>query len=299
MTVPNPGPELQLAPNPANPALSVATTGLDQNGESLSLWAVAERMLTIFLNGREVVTVMTVGDNAEYLALGFLLNQRLLVPGDTVQSIDYNAAHGTVMVQATQEARPESGPVQRIHTSGCAVGTLFGGVMESLEDIRLSSSTMVRSSWLRAIGRKIDGLETLHRKTGSIHRCVLCQEDRLLAYVEDVGRHNALDALAGFMFLRGIDPANKSIYTTGRLTSEVVIKTVIMGVPVLVSRGGFTALGVDLARKTDLTMIGRCRGRFFQVLSGHGRIRFDAPVLSETAVPVPPAVNIPTPRQQA
>lgn len=274
---------LELAPDPADPSLSRAVTALDQDGNEINLWAVAERMLTVFLNGREIVTVMTVGDNAGYLALGFLLNQRLLEPGDRVRGVKHDPELGTVMVEADLLPRPELGPMRRIHTSGCAVGTLFGGVMESLDDIKLPAAPRLRSTWLRTLGYKIDTLETLHRKTGSIHRCVLCQEDRLLAYVEDVGRHNALDALAGFMFLNGIDPADKIVYTTGRLTSEVVIKTVIMGVPVLVSRGGFTALGIELAQKTDLTLIGRCRGRYFQALSGCGRILFDAPSLAKGA----------------
>ncbi|WP_428565292.1 MAG: formate dehydrogenase accessory sulfurtransferase FdhD [Solidesulfovibrio sp. DCME] len=277
MTAPKTHPSLRLAPNVSDPSLYQAITGLDQDGQPLTLYAINERMLTVFLNGREVVTVMTVGDNARYLGLGFLLNQRMLEPGDTVHSVDYDPDDGTIMVRADLAGRADTGGKRRIHTSGCAVGTLFGGVMESLDDIRLDPAPRLRTTWLRGLGRAIDGLDSLHLKTGSIHRCVLCQEDRLLAYLEDVGRHNAIDALAGYMFLHGIDPKDKILYTTGRLTSEVVIKTVIMGVPILVSRGGFTALGVELAQKTDLTLIGRCRGRYFQALAGQHRLVFDAP----------------------
>ncbi|MEL7641650.1 MAG: formate dehydrogenase accessory sulfurtransferase FdhD [Solidesulfovibrio sp.] len=267
---------LGLAPNVSDPSLYRAIPALDQDGRPLNLFAINERMLTVFLNGREVVTVMTVGDNARYLALGFLLNQRMLEPGDTVRSVDYAPEDGTILVRADTADRLETGGKRRIHTSGCAVGTLFGGVMESLDEIRLDPRPRLRTSWLRSLGRGIDTLDSLHLKTGSVHRCVLCQEDRLLAYVEDVGRHNAIDALAGYMYLNGIVPTDKILYTTGRLTSEVVIKTVIMGVPILVSRGGFTALGVELAHKAGLTLIGRCRGRYFQALAGQERILFDA-----------------------
>ncbi len=267
--------DMLVGPNADDPSFYSTIPGLDQDGRPLRLSAVAERLLTIFLDGREVVTSMTIGDHPRYLALGFLLNQRMLEPGDTVVSVDHNPELGTVMVRTDRPAGLDAGPRRRIHTSGCAVGTLFGGVMESLDDVRLPSGPRLRASWLRSLVRRIEGLDSLHNKTGALHRCVLCQEDRPLVYMEDVGRHNAIDKIAGYMHVHGLDPLDKSLYTTGRLTSEVVIKTVIMGVPMLVSRSGFTALGVELARKTDLTLIGRCRGRFFQVLSGEHRMVFD------------------------
>jgi FdhD protein len=269
-------PKLLVGPSLDDPSLYQTIEGVDQDGRPLTLSVVTERMLSIFLNGREVVTAMTIGDHPTYLALGFLLNQRMLTIDDTVLAVDHDPELGTVMVRTDQAVRPDDSPRRRIHTSGCAVGTLFGGVMESLDDIRLDPAPRLRTSWVRSLVRRIEGVDSLHTKTGALHRCVLCQEGQPLVYMEDVGRHNAIDKIAGYMFVHGVSALDKSLYTTGRLTSEVVIKTVIMGIPILISRSGFTALGVELARKTDLTMIGRCRGRFFQVLSGAHRVVFDA-----------------------
>jgi len=272
MTIPG----LLLGPDLEDQSLYRSIQALDQNGQPLTLSAINERMLTIYLNGREVVTAMTIGDHPKYLALGFLLNQKMLEPDDTVLAVEHDPELGIVMVRTGQTAGIDTEPRRRIHTSGCAVGTLFGGVMESLDGIRLDSAPRLRASWLRSLIRKIEDIDTLHTKTGALHRCILSEEDQPLVYMEDVGRHNAIDKIAGYMYVHGLTANNKSIYTTGRLTSEVVIKTVIMGVPMLVSRSGFTGMGVELARKTDLTMIGRCRGRYFQVLSGEHRVVFDA-----------------------
>lgn len=269
-------PNLLLQPDATDESLYTYIQGKDQDGNPLNLFAINERLLTIFLNGREIVTVMTIGEHPRYLALGFLLNQKLLDPSDRVTDVEHDEELGTIMVH-TERAVPVLGESRRrIHTSGCALGTLFGGVMESLEEVRMDPAPRVRTSWLKTLGVKIEAQDTLHNKTGGIHRCVLCREDKPLVYVEDVGRHNAIDTIAGYMHAHDIPPGDKILYTTGRLTSEVVIKTVIMGVPILVSRSGFTALGIQLARQTELTMIGRCRGRHFQALSGLERIVFDA-----------------------
>jgi FdhD protein len=165
---------------------------------------------------------------------------------------------------------------KKVRTSGCAQGTVFGDVMEQFEQVRLPADALLRTSWLYALTRKINTCPSLYLKAGAIHGCVLCEEDRPLLYMEDVGRHNAVDKIAGYMFLNGLSPAGKIFYTTGRLTSEMVIKTVQMQIPILVSRSGFTAWGVDLARQANLTLIGRARGKRFIALSGEERIVFDA-----------------------
>ena len=165
---------------------------------------------------------------------------------------------------------------KKVQTSGCAQGTVFGDLMEAFETIALSPAAKLHTSWLYALTRKINTEPSLYLKAGAIHGCVLCEQDRPLVYMEDVGRHNAVDKIAGYMFLNKISPDDKIFYTTGRLTSEMVIKTVKMGIPILVSRSGFTAWGVDLAKKANLTLIGRARGKRFVALAGEERLVFDA-----------------------
>ena len=163
-------------------------------------------------------------------------------------------------------------------TSGCAQGTAFGDLMERFETIDLDADAVVRTSWLYALAKKINTTESLYLAAGAIHGCVLCEKDRPLLYMEDVGRHNAVDKIAGYMFLNRISPRGKMFYTTGRLTSEMVIKTVQMEIPILMSRSGFTAWGVDLARQANLTLIGRAKGKRFVALAGEQRIVYDADV---------------------
>jgi FdhD protein len=148
--------------------------------------------------------------------------------------------------------------------------------MEQFEEVRLPADAVLRTSWLYSLAKQINTAPSLYLKAGAIHGCVLCEEDRPLLYMEDVGRHNAVDKIAGYMFLEGIEPAGKMFYTTGRLTSEMVIKTVQMQIPILISRSGFTAWGVDLARQANLTLIGRAKGKRFVALAGQERIVFDA-----------------------
>lgn len=270
--------KLLVGPEPDNASLYTPIEALNQDGEPVALWAVTEKLLTIFFNGKEVVTTMNIGDHPECLAVGFLLNQRMLEPDDEIVSIRHDAEDGTVFVRTGDSVHVDGGePKKRIHTSGCAVATMFGDVLESLDNIRLDPTPKLKISDLYNAVLTIKGLPTLHQKTGSVHRCVLCEENRPIIYMEDVGRHNALDKIAGYMRLHGIGRENKYIYCTGRLTSEVVIKTVIMGLPILVSRSGFSAMGIELARKTGLTLIGRCRGRTFQLLSAPERVVYDLP----------------------
>jgi len=268
--------EFWIAPDPADPRLTERVAGVDQDGNPIETSVTVERPLTLFLNGREIVTMMTICDYPEYLALGYLINQNMLGPDDEVTGVDYDEEIETVVVRTAVETDFEEKLKKKTLTSGCAQGTVFGDVMEKFEVTKLAPDAEIKTSWLYALVKKINTAPSLYLEAGAIHGCVLCERDRPLLYMEDVGRHNAVDKIAGYMFRHGISGANKIFYTTGRLTSEMVIKTVQMGIPILVSRSGFTAWGVDLARQVGLTLIGRARGRRFVALSGEDRITYDA-----------------------
>jgi FdhD protein len=263
-----------VRPDPADPRLTVRVSGVDQAGDRLETGVVVERALTIFLNRQEIVTVMTIGDYPEYLAVGFLLNQNMLRPDDTVTAVDYDEDLQVVVVRTKRATNYEKKMQKKVQTSGCAQGTVFGDLMEVIENAKLPKAKL-RTSWLYALTHKINTTPSLYLEAGAIHGCVLCVQDRPIVYMEDVGRHNAVDKIAGWMFKHRIKPDDKIFYTTGRLTSEMVIKTVRMGIPILVSRSGFTAWGVELARKAKLTLIGRARGKRFVALSGEDRIVYD------------------------
>lgn len=274
--------EFTVRPNPDDPRLSSAIRGIDQNGQPVTTDVVSERPLTLFLNAREIVTMMTIGDHPDLLAVGYLLNQNMLLPDDEITAVDYDADIETVVVRTRRQTDYEEKLKKKVQTSGCAQGTVFGDLMEALAGVELSTQARLRTSWLYALTRKINTEPSLYLKAGAIHGCVLCQEDRPLVYMEDVGRHNAVDKIAGYMFLNRVAPHDKIFYTTGRLTSEMVIKTVKMGIPILVSRSGFTAWGVDLARSSNLTLIGRARGRRFVALAGAERLIFDVDLAQES-----------------
>ena len=258
------------------PRLTQPVTGIDQEGRPVETAVVYERPLTLFLNGQEIVTMMTIGDHPDYLAVGYLLNQNMLQPDDEIIGIDHDDELDVVVVRTARETDYEEKLKKKVRTSGCAQGTVFGDLMERFDDIKLDPNAVLKTSWLYALTKVINTTPSLYLKAGAIHGCVLCEEDRPLIYMEDVGRHNAVDKIAGYMFLKGLSPEGKMFYTTGRLTSEMVIKTVQMQIPILMSRSGFTAWGVDLARQANLTLIGRARGRRFLALAGEERIRFDA-----------------------
>lgn len=271
-----------LATDIHDPRLSATVRGIDQTGSQTSTKVVTERPLTLFLNRQEVVTMMTIGDHPQLLALGYLLNQNMLQRGDVIDAIDYDDDLGVVVVRTPEETDFETKLQKKVRTSGCAQGTVFGDVIEAFDDVRLRSKAKFKTSWLYALSHEINTTPSLYLEAGAIHGCVLCEEDRPLVYMEDVGRHNAVDKIAGWMFQKDEPADNKILYTTGRLTSEMVIKTVMMGIPVLVSRSGFTAWGVELAQKAGLTLIGRARGQRFIALSGAERIEFDADIGPET-----------------
>jgi FdhD protein len=267
--------EFTLRPDPNDPRLTRQVSGVDQEGRAVDTAVVVERPLTLFLNGQEIVTMMTIGDHPNYLAVGYLLNQNMLRADDEITAIDHDDDLETVVVRTKRRTDFERKLRKKTLTSGCAQGTVFGDLMEKFDEVRLPEDAVLKTSWLYALTRKINTAPSLYLAAGAIHGCVLCEEDRPLLYMEDVGRHNAIDKIAGYMHLHGVAPAGKIFYTTGRLTSEMVIKTVQMRIPILVSRSGFTAWGVDLARRAGLTLIGRAKGKRFIALSGAGRIVYD------------------------
>jgi FdhD protein len=267
--------EFVISPDPSDPRLTRSVTGIDQNGAQSQIRVIEERALTIFLNAQEIVTAMTIGDYPEYLAVGYLLNQGMLQADDTITAIDFDEELEVVVVRTRRQTDYEEKLKKKTRTSGCAVGTMFGDVMEQLEGVKLPEAEL-RTSWLYALARKINTRPSLYLEAGAIHGTVLCHRDKPLIFMEDVGRHNAVDKIAGWMFREGVEGADKILYTTGRLTSEMVIKTALMGVPVLASRSGFTAWGVELAQQVGLTLIGRMRGQRFHCLSGAERMIFDA-----------------------
>jgi FdhD protein len=263
-----------IVPNPADPRLTQRVTGVNERGERIETSVTVERPLTLYLNAQEIVTMMTIGDYPDYLAIGYLLNQNMLKPDDVVTGVDYDEDLEVVVVRTEAHTNFEEKLKKRTQTSGCAQGTAFGDLMEALSEITLPKAEF-RTSWLYRLTHAINTMPSLYLEAGAIHGCVLCREDQPLVYMEDVGRHNAVDKIAGWMFRHGESGADKIFYTTGRLTSEMVIKTVRMGIPILVSRSGFTAWGVELARQCGLTLIGRAKGKRFVALAGEDRIVFD------------------------
>lgn len=267
-------PASRVMPNPKNPRLTEHVTGVDQTGAPIEISVPVERPLTLYLNSQEIVTMMTINDYPEYLALGYLLNQNMLKPDDVVTEVVYDDDLQVVVVYTEHGTNFEEKLKKKTLTSGCAQGTAFGDLMEAIEGAVLPKAEL-RTSWLYQMAHAINTAPSLYLEAGAIHGCVLCKEGEPVCYMEDVGRHNAVDKIAGWAWRHNVDVANKIMYTTGRLTSEMVIKTVRMGIPILVSRSGFTAWGVELARQVGLTLVGRTKGKRFIALSGQERIVFD------------------------
>lgn len=267
--------EFVLAPDPDGEGLTQPVRAIDQTGTSRDITTVCERPLTLFLNSQEVVTLMTIGDHPDLLALGYLANQNMLSDYSQVSAIDHDDDLGVIVVRTHQTTNFESKMKKKVKTSGCAQGTIFGDVIERFDEQKLPLDGVIHTDWISTLTKKINTQPSLYLSAGAIHGCVLCKQDIPLVYMEDVGRHNAVDKIAGWLMKTGETAADKIFYTTGRLTSEMVIKTVMMGIPILVSRSGFTAWGVDLAMKSGLTLIGRARGERFMAVSGEERIVFD------------------------
>ncbi len=268
--------EFLVAPDPDDPALTREVSGVDHTGAAVLTRVPVERPLTLFLNGQEIVTLMTIGDRPDCLAVGYLMNQGMLRRGDAIDGIDVDLELDVVVVRTPARTDFEEKLRKKTLTSGCAQGTAFGDLLERFEQVRLDPEARLHTSWLYSLSRKINLRPSLYLTAGAIHGCVLCEQDRPLVYMEDVGRHNAIDKIAGWMWLQGVGPAGKLFFTTGRLTSEMVIKCVQMEIPILVSRSGFTAWAVELAHRAGLTLVGRAKGKRFLCVSGAERLRFDA-----------------------
>jgi FdhD protein len=274
MTTSAKSPPPRILPDPLDPRLTQRVAGIDQTGARVEINVPVERPLTLYLNAQEIVTMMTIGDYPDYLALGYLLNQNMLKYDDVVTEVEYDDDLQVVVVRTAHHTNFEAKLKKRTQTSGCAQGTAFGDLMEAIESITLPKAKL-KTSWLYQMTQTINTMPSLYLEAGAIHGCVLCEQGTPICYTEDVGRHNAVDKIAGWLYRHGVDPADKILYTTGRLTSEMVIKTVRMGIPILVSRSGFTAWGVELARQVGLTLVGRARGKRFITLSGEERMVYD------------------------
>lgn len=266
---------LILQPNIDDNKLTKKVSGINELNEPIDIDVVTEKPLTIYLNSQEIVTTMTLGDMPKELSVGYLLNQNMINRKDVIEAIDYDEDIDVVIVRTKRKTNYEKKLSKKIRTSGCAVGTVYGDMMEIFYDIKLNDETKIKSSWMRKISKNIIEVPSLYLKAGAIHGCALCLNDNILAYVEDVGRHNAVDKIAGWMFLNNIEGNDKIFYTTGRLTSEMIIKTVQMEIPILLSRSGFTESGVNLANEANLSLIGRMKGKRFILLSGSHRVIYD------------------------
>ena len=247
---------------------------LDEFGRSRSMNIPAERPLTVFVDKRELVTLMTLGVAPELLVLGYLRNQRLVSQAAEVESItvDWEVSAAAVRTRSGI-ARIEEKTAQRTITTGCGQGTVFGALMDDVASVKLpdAASARLRQSTLYSMLEQMRHQDSVYKKAGSVHGCALFRGAELLVHVEDVGRHNAIDSIAGWMWMNGVDGADKCFYTTGRLTSEMVMKSAQMGVPIVVSRNGITQMGHGLACELGLTLIGRAKNRHFICYSGQER----------------------------
>ena len=266
---------LPVIPHTQNKSLTRDVEAINELGEKVSLKVVEEKSLTIYLNKQEILTSMTIGDHPKWLAVGYLANQGMLQDDDKIEGIDFDSDLGVVVVRTDRKTDYEERLRRKIRTSGCAEGTAFGDLMASLATKQLPKSGLVSMRKLRSLLKAINTMDSLYLLAGAIHGCVLCKDEDILLYMEDVGRHNAVDKICGYMKLHHIKGEDKLFFTTGRLTSEMVIKTIAMGIPILVSRSGFTAYGVSIAREYGLTLIGRAKGKRMLLLSGRERVLFD------------------------
>ncbi len=267
------------------PTQSVSAT--DEFGNPRELHVAGEFPLTLKVDAREVVTLMTLGTHPEELALGYLRNQRLIEDIEEVRSVSVDWEREQVLVRTTHGQGIidwEQKLTGRTVTTGCAQGTVFSCTLDKLYDVRLPA-VQLNQSTIYALLHSINEYNELYKRAGAVHGCGLCHGDRVLIFVEDVGRHNAADAIAGRMWLDRIPGNDKIFYTTGRLTSEIVMKTAHMGIPVLLSRSGITHMGLELAEDLGVLMIARAKGKHFLVYSGAERVVFDAPPPPKVGTP--------------
>jgi len=249
---------------------------MDERGESRMGQIAAERPLTLYLDKRELVTLMTLGTRPELLVLGWLRNQRMISSLSEIRAIQVDWETESAAVTTWQGVSGLDEKLsRRTVTTGCGQGTVFGGILDDLERLSLPRVTIAQSHLYRLL-QALSHHNEVYRRAGAVHGCALCHGEEILIFVEDVGRHNAVDAIAGHMWLEGIDGDDKIFYTTGRLTSEMVIKVAQMGIPVLVSRSGVTQMGLELARKVGVILIARAKGEHFLVYNGAGQLQLDA-----------------------
>jgi FdhD protein len=257
-------------------APTYTVTAVDEYGRTRNLDIAGERPLTLYLDKREIVTLMTLGEYPEALAIGYLRNQHFIEDICQIKTVQVDWDSAAVAVTSHSGTAGESSRLdKRTVTTGCGQGTVFGDILEKLQNIKLNKRTF-RQSEIYSLLRQITAHNEVYKQAGAVHGCALCQGTEILYFVEDVGRHNAVDAIAGLMWLAGIQGDDKTFYTTGRLTSEMVIKVAQMGIPLLLSRSGITQMGLEIGQKTGVTLIGRAKGRHLLVYSGAEWVDFDA-----------------------
>ena len=261
----------------ADASLTYEVAAVDEQGRRSRIFIPAERPLTVYVDKRELVTLMTLGGAPEALTLGYLRNQRLVRDIADVLSVQVDwSVDAVAVVTRSGIADVEARTAKKVVTTGCGQGSVFGGLMDEVDRIALPEARL-RQSAVYAIVDTIRTQQSIYKQAGSVHGCALFSSSgELLYFIEDVGRHNAVDAIAGRMWLDGVDGADKVFYTTGRLTSEMVIKGAQMGIPFLLSRSGTTQMGYMVAEKVGMTLLARCTGRHFLMLTGQDRLDFDA-----------------------
>lgn len=265
----------QLQLSDAGLDAAIAVTAVDESGMQRAGHIAAERPLTLYLDKREVVTLMTLGTRPELLVLGWLRNQRIIHALDELKAIQVDWETDSVAVTTWRGVEGLDEKLgRRTITTGCGQGTVFGGVLDDLEQIRLPRPTVTQSHIYHLLAI-LNRHNEVYRQAGAVHGCALCHQGEISIFVEDVGRHNAVDAIAGYMWLKEVSGSDKIFYTTGRLTSEMVIKVAQMGIPVLLSRSGVTQMGLDLARQVGVILIARAKGKHFLIYNGADQMVLD------------------------
>ncbi len=260
----------------AGVGFSKSIIAVDEFGQSKKIELVGERALTLYVDKQEIVTLMTMGTHPELLTLGYLKNQGFFEAITEIQVVQVDwETEAVAVVTHHQNSDFSKQMEQRTVTTGCGQGTVFGRLMEKLTHIKVPP-LLLKQTALYALLDSLKSYNEIYKKAGAVHGCALCTGNQIDFFVEDVGRHNAVDCIAGYMWINGLRGSNKIFYTTGRLTSEMVIKVAQMGIPILLSRSGATQMGVDMAIQAGVTLISRAKGRHFMVLNGAENIQFDA-----------------------
>ncbi len=268
-------PHTRFIKTAAEAPVTIGVTAVDETGAVLDKQIACERPLTLYLNWRPIVTLMTLGARPEALALGYMKNQGFIKDLTLLESVivDWEVNSAALITEEVTEDLDKKLSEKTV-TTGCGQGTVFGNQLERLDRIKLAE-TRITQSTLYSLLHRLATTNTVYRNAGAVHSCALCSGDQVLAAVEDVGRHNAVDTLAGQQWLNGLPSSVQVFYTTGRITSEMVIKVAQMGVPILLSRSGITQMGLELGQRLGVTLIARAKGRHFLIFNGAGRIALD------------------------